>query len=596
MAQKTLVKLARLTFQSPICMCLRNALRRMDAALDRWSEGMEKRITRGVGRMAALVMPSFRRVAKIVQTVKRRFFAGAVRIFSVLGCMIPRNIALGILTVLSTLLVWRLWWTNPLEWIAGALYEPVLRTALEERGLVAWLRTTHAFAGWLVVLQGITALAAVVWRRRLVLGLLKASAAGAVLLWLLAARLASAIPAALHAAPTDLYTAGMRNRAWTASWWYLAPTAIAAIIYLLAVCQGATRRWYRGTEGATTWADHFLSNLRTHGSDPVFRRAQYRALWIHVFLILVLPFLLFWVRLMESPYEIPKGSGEPVLEMVRIEHIERIPRDRFVLNPDSAISFYVPKIEDSQVFDQVDEMTRHQYEALRISALGEGGGTEGGWPDGMEDARVRFIRLEYDSGDWDHNMGHGYDYNMLLQFRNLTGFNIAPNTESIRINRLLRFPQGRAPPFVYLTGGMRGSLQLSNSEIQVLRRYCLEMGGMILADNAGGRFDSQFRSVLRRAFPELPLVEIANDDIIFRRPYIFPQGAPPLWHHSGMRALGMRYRGRWIVFYHQGELSDAWRDGHSGLSPGIAMQAYRLGVNVINYAFSQYMRLNRPRR
>jgi hypothetical protein len=97
---------------------------------------------------------------------------------------------------------------------------------------------------------------------------------------------------------------------------------------------------------------------------------------------------------------------------------------------------------------------------------------------------------------------------------------------------------------------------------------------------------------MRRSFPELQWVDIASDDVLFRQPFVFPNGAPPLWHHSGRRAVGLKHNGRWIAFYHQGDLNDAWKTGHSGVTEGQAMQAYKLGVNIINYSFNQYMSIH----
>ena len=34
--------------------------------------------------------------------------------------------------------------------------------------------------------------------------------------------------------------------------------------------------------------------------------------------------------------------------------------------------------------------------------------------------------------------------------------------------------------------------------------------------------------------------------------------------------------------------NDAWRDDHSGASAEVADQAYKLGVNIMFYAFNQY--------
>ena len=112
---------------------------------------------------------------------------------------------------------------------------------------------------------------------------------------------------------------------------------------------------------------------------------------------------------------------------------------------------------------------------------------------------------------------------------------------------------------------------------------------MLFADNAGGHFDRSFRGLLRRTFPELPLVDIADDDVIYREPFLFPGGAPPLWHHGGKRAIGVKHEGRWVVFYHPGDMGDAWKTGHSGASKAVANRAYKLGINVMCYAFTRYL-------
>jgi len=183
-------------------------------------------------------------------------------------------------------------------------------------------------------------------------------------------------------------------------------------------------------------------------------------------------------------------------------------------------------------------------------------------------------------------MGANADYNFLIKFHKLTGFKIAPNTEAIDIPDLERFPKHRAPPFVYITGSE--NIKVSQREIKVLRKYLLEEGGMLFADNGGGRFNWQFRGLMRRVLPDKAWVDIANDDVIYRQPYIFPHGAPPLWQHSGNRAVGIKHNGRWVVFYHQGDINDAWQDKGNKISEGLRMAAFKMGINVVNYAFNQY--------
>src|SRR5206468_2657761 len=98
----------------------------------------------------------------------------------------------------------------------------------------------------------------------------------------------------------------------------------------------------------------------------------------------------------------------------------------------------LPTIDDSKIADEIQQTTLNTYVASKFSGkgkggkLGKGGGTQGGWPEGMEGAEIRFIRLEYD-GDWTYRQGTDSDYNLLLAFRDITSFKIAPATEHIPI-------------------------------------------------------------------------------------------------------------------------------------------------------------------
>jgi len=40
------------------------------------------------------------------------------------------------------------------------------------------------------------------------------------------------------------------------------------------------------------------------------------------------------------------------------------------------------------------------------------------------------------------------------------------------------------------------------------------------------------------------------------------------------------------------DLNDAWKTGHSGVAPEQAAHAYKLAVNIVNYAFNQYMSIH----
>ena len=329
--------------------------------------------------------------------------------------------------------------------------------------------------------------------------------------------------------------------------------------------------------------------------DPGFRQGVVLGLLMHVALIalLSLPFTLRGCLGMQEAYNLPKGSGQQVVaQRVVVKKVQRKPKKKIMVKPQGAISLYVPDIDDSKMVELVHDQTQNTYVATggQGGKLGKGGGNKGGWPNGIENAKIRFIRLEYEGGEWNQDMGVDADYNFLHKFEELTGLTTAEQTEHVPIAALKHFPKHRAPPFVFITG--KGGMNLTTADFKTLREYCIEEGGMIFADNGGGHFDQSFRAAMAQAFPDLQWVDIPNDDILYQQPFLFPNGAPPLWHHSGTRAMGLKWHGRWIVFYHQGDINDAWKTGHSGASASLADQAYKLGVNVINYAVNNYWEMH----
>ena len=304
--------------------------------------------------------------------------------------------------------------------------------------------------------------------------------------------------------------------------------------------------------------------------------------------VLFLPYL-FSLWGWEKPYTLPKGGGEQVFEVVKVkrEKPKKKPK-KMTVNPWSPYILERMDIDDVVTLKELEQETMDTYVAQQNASKGGKGKGSGGWPKGMADSAIRFIRLKYSGGDWDQDMGRGADYNLLIKFHEWTGMKIARETEFREISRLKFFPKKKAPPFVFMTG-MRG-ISISDSQAKLLREYCQREGGMLFIDNGGGSFDSAVKNMLRKVFPGMPLVDVPNDDPINQRPYAFPDGAPPFWHHAGYRAKGIRDDGRWLVYYHPGDVNDAWKDGHSGASAEVADQAYKLGVNVMFYAFNQYYR------
>jgi hypothetical protein len=150
-----------------------------------------------------------------------------------------------------------------------------------------------------------------------------------------------------------------------------------------------------------------------------------------------------------------------------------------------------------------------------------------------------------------------------------------------------------APPFVYMTGD--GDIRVSERDVTVLREYLMG-GGMLFADCGSPRWDAPFRSLAQRLFPGESLTTISDDDPIFQAPFLFANGAPPLWHHGGNRAQGVKFKGRWVIFYHPGDINDAWKTGRSGMDAKLAEGAIEMGVNIVYYSFTEYLKMTRKDR
>ncbi len=292
----------------------------------------------------------------------------------------------------------------------------------------------------------------------------------------------------------------------------------------------------------------------------------------------------FWVATMlvtrigcnNLEYELPGGGGQQktVAQQVRIQ---KVIRKKYVVNPFSSIKFDVPPIDEVKL--QLQEVSAHQY------TIGYGEGTGAGFAGGTSKGKVRLIRLEYDGGDWDLNYGIGGDQNMLLEYSVLTQQKTAEKTEAIRIAQLGSFVKGKSPPVVFLTG--QKNLSVPNNEIKTLRTYLIDQHGMIFASSGSQHFHNQFMSLMSRVLPEVKPVPVPLDDTIHRVPFAMPQ-LPYVVPHGGREALGWTMDGRWLCYYHPGDISDAWADGHSGISPEIYNGCYQLGVNVINYGHVEY--------
>lgn len=377
-------------------------------------------------------------------------------------------------------------------------------------------------------------------------------------------------------------------------WWQMAGPAIGIGVYVfwlqLMLRSRSVHAVFTGQQGKEMTGDLVLENLRTHGRDPRHRRSLYWSIFTHFFIIILLPWLLGLFGRVE-PYKVPKGSGDPVVAMVKMVKPEKKKKKTLSLRPNSAIIFEQPDLDSTEVDQIMEQQTQLTYtasNAAKAGNIGKGGGTEGGWPEGMDDYKIRFIRLEHSGAGWDDGMNQtNADINFLRAFAQATGFKkIANKGESHSIALLRKYPDDGFPPFVYLTGDSLG--RTSRADAKILREYCLK-GGMLFADAGSARFHRSFLHLMRQVFPDKPLINIADDDMIYQLPYAFPNGAPAFWHHGGRRALGIKHEGRWAVFYHPGDMNDAWKSkGYTDVSPEMRDAAMNLGVNIIYYAFNQW--------
>jgi len=362
-------------------------------------------------------------------------------------------------------------------------------------------------------------------------------------------------------------TAPARVRAWR----YLGPPCLR-VHRSIARPAGAwlhRRAWAPARE----WLGRLCLQHVAHG-DEAFARAFSRSFFAHLLVIFVSALPMFFdlfgcVR----PVDIPKGDDAAAQQVVKKIQVKV---RRWIVNPLSAIRLDYPQPDKVEL--NLEKQTEHPW----TGAVGAGGTP--GFRGGTAAGEIPFIRLKH-GGDWDNDIDA--DDNMLREFGRITRIRVRPRAETLPVGKLLNFPKKRSPPCVYIYGTR--VCGLTDDEIIALRRYLTERGGMLIADAGGPGFDSSFRSVVSRLFPGLRLIDIPNDDEIYQRPCPLPHGAPALWHHGGRRALGLRYQGRLVIFYHPGDMNDAWKTGHSGASRDVAEAAYQVGANVMHYAVRQYL-------
>ena len=379
-------------------------------------------------------------------------------------------------------------------------------------------------------------------------------------------------------------------RWWSLCWPVLAMGLYAFWLHVMLASRSVHAAFTRRVGGAMS-GDRVLEDWRTHGRDPRARKSFYGSFTTHIVILIIIPLLLQERGCVEA-YRVPQGSGNPVAALVKVVKPKKKPKKKLTLRNNSSILFDIPDLDDLEVDKQMEEMTQARYEAsvlAKAGKMGKGGGKKGGWPEGSENYKIRFIRLKHSGAGWDDGMDDSdADINFIRYFAQSQGFkNFSQKGESHGIALLNRYPEDAFPPFVYLTGDSNMG-RVSSNEKKILREYCLG-GGMLIADAGSRNFGQSFRRFIRDVFPDKQLLDIADDDMLYQLPYGFPNGAPAFWHHDGRRAQGIKHEGRWIVFYHPGDMNDAWKSpGYSDVTPEMKDAAMHLGINLVYYAYNQW--------
>lgn len=388
-------------------------------------------------------------------------------------------------------------------------------------------------------------------------------------------------------------------------WSFLWPATLGA--FLVGLAHMYSRRptavaVYTGRAVAETDEDLMIGGA---GRRPLYRRSMWKSLLWHVLILIVIPSLLQGIAC-APPYLIPGGGGgggsppRQVQQAMKIKKKQPKKKLTYIARMNAAIFLYVPTLDDSTVKKEVEEMTQVTHVAQGMTVgLGEGAGGgmgrghgKGGFPGGDKLGRIQFIRIQYNGDGWDDGLDDrgGADVNFLRELKRVSNLPVGVRGEAESIRTITSRKKGFQPPFVFMTGE-RG-ISVPPADIKLLRQYLLD-GGMIFADCGSKTWGADFRKFVQQLFPDRHMVDIPDDDPIFKMPYVFPEGAPAFWHHDGYRARGLKINGRWAVFYHPGDLNDAWKTGHSGMDPELADRAFQMGVNVIYYAIVNYIEVAR---
>lgn len=501
---------------------------------------------------------------------------------------------LGSLLIAVSLLV-RGWWSA----LAGQGGN--WAAAFSAPGLDLWLFIAcTAMAGALMVVGGTAAVLRCTWAPRVAtLSIWTGYVAIATYLWVLVT------VTSIIEIERLLPSFGPLDRFWMRvehGWWALALAGGLGVMHLAWRCQSVRSQFGEQTTSAEADGDQIVENLRSHGSDPDLRRGLYGSVAVHLWILLIFPWLMSLqgcVALVKPPI----GIGEPTVVRIAMQPRKQpVVEKKIVVDKNAPIIWTLPDLNQSTLIDAVDAGSQDRYQSGQKVGkpngspkggknTGKGGHGPGGWPNGFPDGRFEFFHLKYSGSQWDDGVtaatGNA-DRNFLDYIRGKVPFPVATDAKVVSIGQLSAFRKGFAPPFVFMTGS--AGISTSRAEEKALGDYCRN-GGMLIADCGGASWHNAFSGLMSRVFPDLNFVTISKDDVVLNQPNDMGSDGPsPLWHHGGTEFKGIKARnGRWMVVYHPGDMNDAWKDGHNGLAQPRWQNALMTGENMAFYAVSAYL-------
>ena len=224
---------------------------------------------------------------------------------------------------------------------------------------------------------------------------------------------------------------------------------------------------------------------------------------------------------------------------------------------------------------------------------------------GFDKDSFTFARVRYSSGYYGRGGGgwstdyRDADLNLSFRLHQLTSLQVDPEGAIIDLTS----PDLFNYPFIYIVEP--GSLEFSDEEVTILRKYLLN-GGFLMVDDFWGVAEYQnFYREIKRVFPDRQPVELPLDHPVFH--CVFDLKEKPqipgvrAWLSSGLTyersdATVVEYKGIFddkgrmmVIICHNTDLGDGWEEEARNteyFQQFSEKYAYPLAINIIFYAMT----------